>query len=282
MKINSISTNSAAFPEKITTIPNAPTKLYVCGTLPVAATPCVAIVGTRKPTAYGRTVTEQLAGGLASRGVCIISGLALGIDSIAHQAALSGGGQTVAVLPSSVDRPYPRTHHRLAEAIITGGGALLSEYTHNPSPSKWHFLARNRLVSGLSDALIVTEATVRSGTMSTVAHALAQGRDVYAVPGPITSPSSAGCNQLISQGAVPIIDVEAFLTDIAPRPTEQNPQFTYDDYEATIVNLLQEGVADGEQLQEKSRLEPALFHQTMTMLEIRGAIKALGGNQWRL
>lgn len=281
MKINSISSMAANYPYKLAEISDPPAKLYYRGKLPDKQATTIAIIGTRKPTAYGIAVTQQLAHGLASRGAIIISGLALGIDSIAHKACLDGGGITAAVLPAGVDKPYPRTHTTLADRIIDSGGCLISEYPVHTEPRKHHFLARNRLVSGLSDAVIVTEASQRSGTMSTVAHALSQGKDVYAVPGPITSPQSRGCNQLIAQGATPIVDVNDFLDIIAPQQNEMTTH-AYSQNELIIIKLIKQGVGDGDELLSSSQLDAAVFQQTMTLMEIRGSIHALGANQWRL
>ena len=282
MKINTISSSTSVFPERLTTIPAAPSTLHVRGELPHASLKSVAIVGTRKPTRYGTEVTLDLAQKLAERGVVVVSGLALGVDALAHQGALRSHGITIAVLAGGVDKPTPYTNARLAEQILEQGGALVSEYPAGMPPLSHQFLERNRLVSGLADAIIVTEASVRSGTSNTVAHALEQGREVFAVPGPITSPMSAGCNHMIAQGATPITSVDEFVDQFIPRELAQTDLFAYTDDEKVIVNLLKLGVRDGEELHAKSKLEAGLFAQTMTMLEIRGAIKPLGGNHWSL
>lgn len=282
MKINTISISTPDYPLSLREIPNSPKILYLAGRLPDESRIRVSIVGTRRPTAYGKAVTEQLSEALALHGAVIVSGLALGIDSIAHQACLKAGGTTIAVLPGDLHHPYPRTNHGLAESIVHRGGALLSEYEYNPRPARWDFLKRNRLVSGLAHAVVVTEASLRSGTMSTVTHALEQGRDVYAVPGPITSPLSAGCNQLIAQGASPITNITDFAESIAPLNNASQETFAFTPAEQVIIDGLKQGVTDGEELLLFSRLEPSEFHQTMTLLEIRGTIHALGANQWRL
>ena len=282
MKINNISASDKEFPSVLQTIPHPPAQLFYCGKLPDSARKSVAIVGTRKPTRYGTEVTSRLAERLAERGVIIVSGLALGVDALAHQGALKAGGITVAVLAGGVDDPSPRTNAPLAERILEQGGALISEYPPGTVPYRDQFLARNRLVSGLADTVIVTEASLRSGTANTVSHALAQGKDVYAVPGPITSPMSAGTNHLIAQGAQPITSIEEFVEQIAPQGAVQTEMFAYDELEQVIIGLLKSGIRDGDELQQKSQLDAGQFAQTMTMLEIRGAIKPLGANQWSL
>lgn len=282
MKINSITALTAEFPEKLRHIPTPPQELFYRGELPDPARKSVAIVGTRKPTRYGTEVTLDLARKLAERGVIVISGLALGVDALAHQGALKGRGMTVAVLAGGVDKPSPYTNAQLAEEILAHGGGIISEYQPGTVPYRDHFLARNRLVAGLSDALIVTEASLRSGTANTVMHALEQGREVYAVPGPITSPMSAGCNHMIAQGATPITSVDEFVEQFVPRAGIQQEIFAYSDEEKIIIDLLKSGIREGDELQAKSQLDAGKFAMTMSMLEIRGAIKPLGANHWSL
>lgn len=282
MKINSISTKEAGFPKKLGQIPNAPSQIYYQGKLPDPKLLHVAIIGSRKPTAYGRATTAQLASQLAKRGVVIVSGLAFGVDSIAHQETLAASGVTLAVIPSDLNHIYPRSHDKLAQRIINNHGAIISEEKDKPTLAAWDFLARNRLVSGLVDIVIVTEAALRSGTMSTVSHALAQGREVYALPGHINSPLSAGCNQLIADGAAPIVDIDQFVEQVCPSDTKKQTSFAFSPQEKVILNLIQDGVNDGEQLLNQSNLSPQTYNQTMTMLELNGQIHALGANKWRL
>ena len=282
MKINSISASDPVFPQRLTVIPQPPHKLYVIGTIPTYATG-VAIVGTRKPTAYGKQVTSMIAERLAERGAVIVSGLAHGVDGIAHQSALRVGGKTVAVLPSGPDQIYPSAHQALAKNIADRHGALISEYEPGAPPLQYRFLERNRLVSGLADIIVITEASIRSGTMNTASHALEQGKDVYAVPGPITSPMSAGCNALIAQGAAPIVNIEQFVDQLLPKVSaKQLTILAETKEEQTILDLLVRGVSDGDELQVESRLDPALYSQTMTMLELRGIVHPLGANRWGL
>jgi DNA processing protein len=281
MNINTIRPDEHNFLKRLTTLAAPPKSLYYIGSLPDKPQLTVAIVGTRRPTAYGRTVTEQIASALARKGALIVSGIAIGVDAIAHASALDAGGHTLAVLPSGVDDPYPKSNQQLARRILEHGDALISEYEPSHRPMSHDFLWRNRLVSGLSDAVIVTEANLRSGTLSTVAHALEQGRDVYVVPGPITSPLSAGCNRLIAQGATPITDVESLLEQLGL--TGQTVLALGDSpEEATILELLRQGISDGDELQVQSGYRPEQLAQTLTMLEIKGMVKSLGGNMWRL
>ncbi|NCU30957.1 DNA-protecting protein DprA [Candidatus Saccharibacteria bacterium] len=283
MKINSISISDPCFPEALRNIPTPPKQLFYIGKL-AETKRNVAIVGSRHLTNYGREITRELAERLASRGVGIISGLALGVDGIAQESAIRAGGYTIAVLASGLDSISPRSHRQLAINILEKGGAIVSEYEPGTPPLQFRFLQRNRLVSGLADAVIITEAGARSGTMNTVMHALQQGKDVYAIPGNITSPMSAGCNKLIEQGATPIINIEAFIDQFAPQSStpRQHLLLAQTPEEQAIVDLIESGVRDGDVLQKRSKLDATTYSTTMTMLELRSVVRPLGGNMWSL
>lgn len=284
MKINRSTPSNQPFLRPLADIPKAPEYIFFRGSLPESRVSSVAIVGTRKPTSYGKEVTHTLATDLARRGVLIISGLALGTDSIAHRACLEAGGTTLAVMANSVDQVYPRTHFELAEQIVKQGGALLSEYEPPTDLRTYQLLARNRIVSGLADAIVITEAAERSGTLSTAAHALEQGKEVFVVPGNITSPMSAGCNKLLKQGAQVATCAEDILEVIAPEllraqtilPLGSTP------LETTILELIHSGVRDGDELQQRSGASVTDLNLSLTMLELAGSIRGLGGNQWTL
>ena len=290
MNINKIAPDKHKYLQITSFIDKPPVTLYYCGTLPESRVPTVAIVGTRKPTAYGKEVTHRLAYDLAQQGIIIVSGLALGVDGLAHQAALEAGGTTLAVLPCGLPKIYPARHRDLAAAIVAKGGALITEYTSDDEISyQSNFLERNRIVAGLADAVLITEAAAQSGTLNTAAHALAQGREVFVVPGNITSPLSEGCNNLLKQGATPITEARDVLEVIAPHllPSHKNGAQTnllFGDTpaETTILQLIATGVRDGEQLQQQSQLSAADFSTALTMLEINGLIKPLGANQWTI
>ena len=284
MKINQISPQDNRFTQIITTIALVPNKLYYIGELPTERRPAVAIVGTRKPTAYGREVTIRLATDLASRGIVIVSGMALGIDAIAHRAALDAGGTTVAVQANGLAKLRPFTNRQLGEDIINGRGAIISEYEPDEPPYVARFLERNRIVSGLSDAILITEASARSGTLNTASHALEQNREVFVVPGNITSASSAGCNQLLKQGAHPVTSAEDILEVIAPDLLKPQAQLALGDNTAqvAIIAQLQAGIRDGDELQQLSGVSAAEFATELTMMEINGLVRSLGANQWTL
>jgi DNA processing protein len=284
MKINKISPHNSDYLQIVAAIDNPVKRLYFIGHLPEKRVPTVAIVGTRKPTSYGKEVTYQLAFDLSKRGVIIISGLALGVDGIAHKAALEAGGKTIAVLANSVETIYPATHKNLAEEIVEKGGAIISEYEPPTEARNYHFLQRNRIVSGISDAVIITEAAARSGTLSTAAHALGQGKEVFVVPGNINSPLSAGCNKLLKQGAHPITCAEDVLEIIAPNLLEEQATLALGSTpeQTRIIELLKSGVRDGDELHMKSGINAIEFSEALTLMEIDGLIRALGANQWTL
>lgn len=254
------------------------------GKLPPERLPTVAIVGSRKMTTYGRETAYELAYQLASRGVAIISGLAYGIDTIAHQAALDADGLTIAVLGGGLLRLYPAANQQLAQHILASGGAIISEYEPNYPGMRHTFIERNRLVSGLADVVLVVEASLRSGTMSTVRFALEQGKEVAAVPGNITSTTSEGCNNLIKQGAALVAGVGDIMALLNVSETAQQAELPLvsSPQEAAIIHLISQGTRDGGELQLQSQLDAASFNQTLTMLELSGKIRALGGNQWRI
>ena len=290
MKINKILPANSVFTEKLSLIDNAPEYINYLGELPKSATTVVAVVGTRKPSRYGIEVTSRIAYDLAKSGVIIVSGLALGVDALAHQAALDAGGITIGVVMDELPDISPKTNVPLAKRMIDSGGAVISEWSKgdNTTFNRASFLKRNRLVSGLADAVIITEAAAKSGTLNTASHALAQGREVFVVPGNITSPLSEGCNNLLKQGATPITcaqDVlEVIAPDLLPSNKQKQPSLLFGDTpaETTILQLIASGVRDGEALQQQSKLSAAEFSTTLTMLEINGLTKPLGANQWTI
>ena len=288
MEINRITPDEHIFSQRLTHIANPPKSLCYMGKLPETGAPVVSIVGSRKPSAYGKEVTERLATDLAKAGCVIVSGLALGVDCIAQKAAIEAGGTVVAVVPNELPDISPRTNYQLAMSIIERGGAVVSEWMKgdNKIVNRWSFLERNRLVSGLADGIIITEAAERSGTLNTASHALNQGRDLFVVPGNITSPLSAGCNTLLKQGAYLVTDADDVLSIIAPEKLQkdngQELAASATIEEAIIIKLISEGMRDGDEIQQKSGLSASDFATALTMLEINGVIKPLGANNWTL
>lgn len=365
-KNNEIRPQEADFTEVLESIALKPKMLYFYGKMPenwlkpgckrVTERPkTIAIVGTRKPTKYGENIAYKLAYEAARRGAVVVSGLAYGIDSVAHRAALDAGGVTVAVLGTPIDQIYPRPHRPLAAEIIEKGGCVLSElppgaqigdeYTVREQVEdgylaeqlrnehsvgrmgdeclvnqvrdgyltgqynddldmraqefrdgerlvrlkyypKTCFLQRNRLISGLADVVVIPEAAERSGSLNTAAHALEQGKEIFAVPGDITRPLSQGCNRLIRQGATPMLGINDVLEVLFPPKHQKLTQATLimgdTEAETMILRLIAAGLQDGEQIVQQSSLSVAEFNQTMTLLEIKNRVVALGANQWAL
>lgn len=226
----------------------------------------------------------MLASELAKKGIVIISGLALGVDAIAHTAALDAGGTTIAVLANGLPDIQPSTNRQLAERILANNGAILTEYDEGTPALSHQFLARNRIVSGLSDAVIITEAAARSGTLNTAAHAIEQGRELFVVPGNITSAMSLGCNSLIKQGATPVTSVDDILEVIAPELLSGQATLfvTNNPLERKVLELLRGGLRSGDDVQQQIGCSATDLSTALTMLELGGAIRALGANQWTL
>lgn len=199
------------YPEKLMHIYARPQTLYVIGDATILNNYGIAIIGCRNCSEYGRRNAYEFAYKLAQKNINIISGLARGIDTYSHLGTVKAGGKTIAVLGSGLDRIYPPENRKLYEEIVRNGGAIVSEYPLGTSPDKTHFPARNRIISGLSDGVLVVEARKKSGTFITVEHALDQGKDIYAIPGDITKNNSYGTNDLIKQGAIPVTCIEDLL-----------------------------------------------------------------------
>lgn len=285
MNINKVAPDKHKYLQITSVIDKPPVKLYYYGSLPESRVPTVAIVGTRKPTAYGKEVTHRLAYDLAKQGIVVVSGLALGVDGLAHQAALEAGGTTLAVLPCGLPMVYPARHRDLANQIVASGGALISEYDSEEEFSyQSNFLERNRIVAGLADAVLITEAAAKSGTLNTAAHALAQGKEVFVVPGNITSPMSSGCNALIKQGANIALSAEDIIQVIAPQLLQKQEILPLGatPTETAILQQLKQGVRDGDEIQRNTGISAVDITTALTMLELSGAIRALGANQWTL
>jgi DNA processing protein len=276
-----------AIPERLRQIPQPPRLLWVLSDNweDLLARPAVAIVGSRRPTTYGQTITRQLAAELSAQGVVIISGLAYGIDSLAHSGALEAGGLTIAVLPAGLEQIYPSSHAGLARQILAGGGALVSEYDATcQKPQRYQFVARNRLIAGFSRLVIVTEAGYRSGSRHTVDFATEQGRDVAAVPGRIDNPLSAGPHRHLQEGAALITGSQDVLQllGISSADQAQNRLKNREPTEQRVLDLLSTGVGQPDTLQQQSQLSTSHFRQTMTMLELSGLVVYNKAGQWTL
>ena len=284
MKINAVRPQDNIFTNQLASIAKVPNTLYYCGELPSTPVKSVAIVGSRKPTPYGKSVTEKIVPTHAAHNVTIISGLALGIDSIAHRAALKFSTPTIAVMARGLDEIYPASHFALSRDIVKAGGALISTYQAGMPAQPYHFLERNRIISGLSSIVIVTEAAVKSGTLNTASHALEQGKDVFAVPGNITSPMSAGCNRLIRQGAQPLIDTSDILSALGIKSQKTTPQIPVrkNKTEQLIINAILAGAKDTNQIINATNISPSSIFVTLSTLEIAGIIESSPDGVWTI
>ncbi|MBQ6127324.1 DNA-processing protein DprA [Candidatus Saccharibacteria bacterium] len=270
--------------------------LYYYGNLPDFRQKTVAIVGSRRNTQYGYDVAYRAAYEAAKAGAVVVSGLAYGIDSVAHRAALDAGGVTIAVLGTPITEIYPRCHKRLAEEIVSSGGAVISEYGPNDTPLglpdiKARFLARNRIIAGLSDAVLIAEAADHSGTLNTAVHALDMGVDLLVAPGDITKPTSVGCNKLLKQGAIPYTEPDDLLDLLFPeRIVKRRSKKLLNklllkaetEVEKAILTLIFEGVQDGDEIIQKLKMSATEFSQAITILEIKGLVMSLGMNKWMM
>ncbi len=273
--------NDPAYPRRLKEIHDPPPVLYLRGNILPQDERSVAVVGTRKATAYGREVAGALAGDLARSGVTVISGLARGIDSIAHKAALEAGGRTVAVFGSGLDVVYPAEHARLAREV-EDSGALVSEYPLGTRPMSSHFPMRNRVISGMTLGTLVVEAPDKSGALLTVKHALEQDREVFCVPGSIFSPTSVGTNALIQQGAKLVMNHEDILEElnltVAVRQIEmQGIADPLSDGELLLLNHLSYEPAHIDDIGRQARVPINEVSSTLQMMEIKGLVRQVGG-----
>jgi DNA processing protein len=269
----------ASYPDALRAIGDPPPLLWVRGDRTALYGPSVAIVGARAATGYGRGVARSLAAGLARCGVVVVSGLARGIDAAAHRGALEAGGRTVAVQACGPDVVYPPEHRSLAERI-TEAGAVVTELPPGRPPVAAHFPLRNRLISGLSLGVVVVEARPRSGSLITVRHALEQGREVWAVPGPVTAPTSAGPNALLRDGARPALElrdvIEALGLHVDPSPDPRPPDAgrALDREEARLLALLGTEPCTEEEILARLAWTPGELARRRVGLELDGLVVA--------
>lgn len=282
-EINILTWEDEAYPARLREIHRSPPVLYLRGEIKREDEWAVAIVGTRHFTSYGRQVTERVAGTLARNGVTIISGLARGIDGIAHRAALEAGGRTLAVLGNGVDVVYPPEHRGLAQEMMAQG-ALISDYSPGTPPDGSNFPPRNRIISGLAKAVLVIEAGQRSGAIITANYAVEQGREVFAAPGNIFAPKSKGCNQLIKKGAHPLLDAQDVLelldmTQIAEQKMARkvlpsNPT------EATLFKALGLEPVHVDDISAQIDMPVEEVTSTLALMELKGMVRKVSGMQY--
>lgn len=278
--ISVLTWDDETYPRRLKTIDQPPPVLYLRGSLTLEDEWAVAVVGTRRITAYGRQVTEELAGTLARSGVTVVSGLARGVDAVAHQSALKAGGRTIAVLGSGVDRIYPPEHERLA-AQIAEAGAVISDYVPGTPPDAQNFPPRNRIISGLSMCVVVTEAGETSGALITTQFAAEQGREVFAVPGSILSPNSRGPNRLIRDGARPMLSaqdvLESLNMELVVEHRTARTTLPTDPIEAQLYQALGPEPLHVDELRSQTNLPIEKVTAALTMMELKGLARQMGG-----
>ncbi len=283
--VKAITENDPLYPTRLKEIHDYPPLLYIKGELVREDEWAIAVVGTRRASIYGRQVTEEIVADLAHNGITIISGLARGIDSIAHRTALESGGRTIAVTGCGLDIVYPGEHVDLARKIARQG-AIVSEYPLGTKPRAEHFPLRNRIMSGMSLGVLVIEAGERSGATITAHRAVEQNREVFAVPGSIYSPASKGTNNLIQEGAKLVRNCADILEELnftmLPRQMEIKEAIPTTDTESKLLGCLSKEAVHIDEICRHSGLPIAEVSSTLAMLELRGLAKQLGGMNYVL
>jgi DNA processing protein len=286
----------AHYPAALRNLPQPPPVLYVQGRLGLLERPGIAVVGTRAHSTYGRDAAVSLVVGLVRAGYTIVSGMARGIDGIAHRTALDVGGDTVGVLGTGIDVPYPPEHEELFQAIAERG-CLVSEFPPGTPPHKWHFPQRNRIIAGLSRGVLVIEAPEKSGALITAGYALDEGKEVFAVPGPIHNPTSQGPNRLIQDGAALVTSAADILRVLGSRTGEplpepaaagvealelegSHPQPAASELARRIWAALEAGGMDLESLTAELGAEPAALSVALLELELSGLVEKLPGPRY--
>lgn len=289
----------AQYPPLLRQIAHPPHLLYVYGETDLTDRFPVAVVGTRRASAYGLTHTREIAAELAQTGVCVVSGLALGIDAAAHTGALDGGGRTVAVLGSALDKPYPQENDPLMRRILESGGSVVSEYAPGTPPSRYSFLQRNRIIAGMCLGTLVTEGPRRSGALNTATRTLENGREVFALPGNVDNPGAQLPNMLISEGARLVTGAADILSALviepkdAPKaaqaavapmeaPAEKKPHIPggLDETQRAICAALLAGEADFDALCAVSGLESDELGALLIEMEMDGLVTPLAGTRY--
>lgn len=283
LKINLLTWMDENYPRRLKEISQPPPVLYVRGEIIPKDEWAVAVVGTRKLSPYGRQVAEEVAGFLARNGVTVVSGLARGIDSVAHRAALNAGGRSIAVLGNGVDHIYPAENSNLAEKMIENG-ALISDYPLGTPPDAAHFPIRNRIISGLSIATVIVEAGQKSGALITAEFAANQGRDVFAVPGKIFAPQSKGTNRLIRDGAHPLLNPEDLMAALdLTMVTEHQTARTVlpaDATEAALFKVLGHEPKHVDEIGMLAKMPIEQVSATLALMELKGIVRQVGGMQY--
>jgi DNA processing protein len=280
-KIKLVSYWDKEYPRRLKKIYDPPALLFMKGDYQPSDERAIGIVGTRMPTSYGRVITEQFCKQLVSYQLTIISGLARGVDTIAHQTVLNHGGRTIAVLGSGIDNIYPPENRKLAEKIADQG-AVLSEYPMGTKPDAGNFPRRNRIISGLSLGILITEAGVKSGALITAFQALEQNREVFAIPGPINSARSIGTNKLIKEGAILVQDVSDIINELEGQiekieRIDKREEMRLSGLEKEVFDLLSDEPRHVDYLAQKAQRSTPEILTVLLTLELMGVVKQLSG-----
>jgi DNA processing protein len=280
-EIKKITMEDEDYPKRLKEIKDPPKILYCLGEIKNEEN-CFAIIGARKCTNYGKEIAYRIASDLAEAGLTIVSGFAPGIDTMAHRAAIERRKRTIAVLGTGLDEKsiYPKSNLKLIDKILENGGAIISEFEPGTHGTKYTFPQRNRIISGLSLGVLVVEARMQSGALITANYAKEQGRKVFAVPGSVFSQTSKGCHFLIKNGAKLVESAEDILMELGIRKKEVGKKEIKGETpeENLILEVLKEGALDVEKIIEKTKLPPSKVASILSILEIEGKIKNLGGN----
>jgi len=271
------------YPKLLRQIYDPPFVIYYLGEVKNLNRKSISMVGSRKYTHYGQSVAHKFAHDLAESGLCVVSGLALGIDAIVQRATVLAEGRTIGVLACGIDQIYPESNRQLSEQILKNSGTIISEQPPGSRPLKQNFPSRNRIISGLSLGTLVIEAAESSGSLITAAAAIEQNREVFAIPGNIDSKTSVGTNNLIKLGARPVTAVSDILEtfNLEPqKPTIKN--YNYNEWEKLIIKTLEKGALHIDKICQTSKLDIALISENLTLLELKGVVRHLGGGNYQL
>jgi len=283
--IGYITFRDKCYPSLLKEIPDFPAIIYAKGNIGALNFPSISIIGSRKFTIYGKRVCYNLARKCSEAGLSIVSGLALGIDSIAHLAAVDNSSVTVGVLGCGLDHVYPETNRQLAGRIIQNGGVIISEYPPGTPPYKANFPARNRIIAGLSRGTLVVEAAPKSGALITAYLALEYNRDVFAVPGNIDSESSLGTNQLIKEGAKLVSSSEDILNEfnitVINDQEKMKQNLPLSNEEKIIIDILNVGEKNIDEIVAESKLSIIEINVSLTMMEMKGMVENIGGGMYK-
>ncbi len=278
-KTAKIDMDSVDYPARLREIPDPPKQLYCTGNTCLLNERSIGVVGARKNTVYGKNVALMIGRRLAESGLVVTSGLAMGIDGYSHEGALEADGKVIGVLGSGIEHMTPHRNRSLMMRELNNGGLVVSEYPPEAEGHRGSFPARNRIISGLSEALVVVEAGLDSGSLITAKHAIEQGRTVYAVPGNINSQTSIGCNLLIRDGAVPLIIIDDMIRDIGAVPRKTSTMNNdLDPDEQKVFDVVREmSGATMEEVINGTGLTPGLANSIVTILEIKGVVETYAG-----